>query len=204
MIRRQKRKKKIDNTIKVAIIGAAATVFVGFLGFGPISRWFEERLFPSPTPTSVVVTLTDTPTNTITPSAAFTDTPSATFMPTPSEMPTPSATSTETPTATPVPPQMIVVTWANKYAGDVPLAIKFAAKNSYVQFADGTKSYCTPSTCTFTWSVEKAIPQNVIATPRLWQESFAYTFNKEGLYYVKVTVCQNGICGSSQIQIQGR
>jgi hypothetical protein len=182
--------------IVTAIIGCISAVTVAFLG-SPVVPY----LFPlTSTPTFTLVLPSDTPTHTAIPSATFTDTLTVVATLTPSETPTPSPTSTETP----IPPKMVVVLWANKYAGNVPFTAQFSAADSYVQLPDGTKSYCTPSTCTFTWAVHYADNQQVIATPMPWRETFASTFYRETLYYIQVMVCQGDICGSGQTQVEGR
>ena len=199
-IRRRKRHKKISDALKIAIIGSVVTFAGVVFGFPPFSRWVDAQLFPSLTPTSVIFMPSDTPTFTAIPSATFTNMPFTTFTPVPSEtfMPSPM------PTETPIPPQMMIVLRANKYGGETPLNVQFSAEGSYVQSADGTKSYCTHSTCTYTWTVAYTNDQRIVATPRAWQETFAYNFSRRGLYYVKVTVCQGSICGSSNIQVEGR
>jgi hypothetical protein len=182
--------------VAVAIIGCISAVTVAFLG-SPVVPY----LLPlTSTPTFTSVPPSDTPTHTAIPSATFTDTPTVVATLTPSETPTPSPTSTETP----VPPKMVVVLWANKYGGNVPFTAQFSAADSYVQLPDGTKSYCTPSACTFTWAVYYADNQQAVATPMSWRETFASTFYRETLYYIQVTVCQGDICGSGQTQVEGR
>lgn len=105
---------------------------------------------------------------------------------------------------TPAPPTMVVVLWANKYGGNLPLSVKLTAENSYMQFYDGTKIYCTSSICTFIWSVIDVNNNRIVATPTPGQESFTYTFYKQGLYFVRVTVCLGSNCSSTEIQFEGR
>lgn len=183
---------KPDATIIVAIIGILGTLATVIFAFPPFIRWVDSVWFPSPTSTVTIAV----------PAAAATETllPPATDNGTPFAFPV----ETSIPTFTPIPPRMVVVTWANKYAGDVPLTVKFSAEDSYMEFSDGSRAYCTPSTCTFVWSVFNVTLNGVVATPQSWRESFTYTFYKEGLYYVKVTVCQGGVCADGQIQVEGR
>ncbi len=193
----------MTGTVIASILALAGVLIGALFAFPPVIAYFEHT--PTVTPTVITVP-SDTPTILIIPSETSTEIPkaSATVLPTETFTPSPEPTFTSVPTATPVPPKMMVATWANKYAGAVPLVVKFTAENSYVEFADGTRSYCSLSTCTFTWSVVNVAFNTYLATPQPWRESFTFTFPKRGLYYVKVTVCQSDICAVGQIQVEGR
>jgi hypothetical protein len=191
----------MTGTVVASILTMAGVIIAALFNFPPVIDYFER----TPTFTATLILPSDTPTVVLIPSETSTETPtaSATSFPTETFTISPEPTFTSTPTPTLIPPKMVVAIWANKYAGNVPLTIKFSAEDSYVEFSDGTKLNCLPSTCSFTWDVMDRTNDRIIATPRPWQESFAYTFYKKGLYSVRVTVCQNGICGEGQIQVEG-
>lgn len=181
----------------VAVVGCLSAVTVALLD-SPV----VPRLLPPTSTIPPTLTPVDTPTDTAIPSATHTFMPSAEPTSTPYIIPT--LTATLTPSDTPVPPRMVVIPWANKYGGEVPLKVQFSVRGSYVELADGTRSYCVPTTCSYTWSVLFTTMNQIVSTPKPWQETFAFTFNKKGLYHIEVTVCQGDICGSARIQVEGR
>jgi hypothetical protein len=203
-IRRYKRQKKIkDTAILVAAIGAAATVLAALIGsifaFPPIQHWFETKMFP-PTPT-VTASVTSTETAILT---VLSETPSATWFPTETVIPSVTSTLTFTPSPAPVPPKMVIKPWANRYGGEVPFNIQFGVNGSYVEYADGERSYCSSSVCKYYWSVILVPSNKIIATPQPWQETFGFSFTKVGLYKVVVKICQENICGEYEFQVEGR
>ncbi|MFZ5878208.1 MAG: hypothetical protein ACOY0R_02445, partial [Chloroflexota bacterium] len=210
-IRRRKRQKKLNDAVIAAFIGAAATIIVAFLGFPPLIQLAQAKWFPTLTST---VAVSATPTDTFTPSATCTETPYASVTPFPSETVVqvvtetisipPTSTETSTSTSTPVPPKMVIETWANRYAGAVPLTVQFRVKESYVLFPDGSRSYCSLSACSYEWSVFFATSNKMVTTPQPWQDTFGFTFTNVGLYHVVVRVCQGKICGEAVIPIEGR
>ncbi|MBI5296954.1 MAG: hypothetical protein HY869_15845 [Chloroflexi bacterium] len=184
--------------IVIAVIGCLSAVTVALLDSPVVSQLLPPTSTIPPTLTPPV----DTPPDTAVPSATHTFMPSAEPTSTPYIIPT--LTATLTPSDTPVPPRMVVIPWANKYGGPVPLKVQFSVRGSYVELADGTRSYCAPSTCSYTWSVLFTTMNQIVSTPKPWQETFAFTFNKKGLYHIEATVCQGDICGSARIQVEGR
>lgn len=182
----------------VAVVGCLSAVTVALLDSPVVPRLLPPTSTIPPTLTPPV----DTPTYTAVPSATHTFMPSTEPTSTPYIIPT--LTATLTPSDTPVPPRMVVIPWANKYGGEVPLKVQFSVRGSYVELEDGTRSYCTPSTCSYTWSVVFTTMNQIVSTPKPWQETFAFTFNKKGLYHIEVTVCQEEVCGSTRIQVEGR
>jgi hypothetical protein len=201
MVHRQKRNKRINDTIIIALIGAISTilttVIVSSLGFGPFARFVEQKWFPSPTPTNGVAlsTATALPLDVPTPYTSFItvtiEPVSAPVMPTDTLAP---------PTETPVPPKMMVVVQANKRGGSTPLAVKFNAVDSFLQFVDGRQSKCDQYNCKYTWSIYDP-DKKIVGGPIEWRESYSYTFSRPGLYMVKVSICQGDVCGDGSITI---
>ena len=199
-IHRRRRRIRMSDIVLVAIIGAVATIIATVLSFPPVIQWFQMQWFPSPTPTATAFA---TPTDTSIPST-FTKAPSATLPPTETTTPIATPTSTFTPSPTPVPPKMVIKHWSNRLAGTVPVNIQFSVNGSYVEYADGKRSYCSSTSCKYFWSVILIPSNKIVATPQPWQETFGFSFPKAGLYKVVVRVCQENICSEYEFQVEGR
>jgi hypothetical protein len=185
----------VSDPIVVSVIGAAATIGGAVLGFPPLIQAVQQRWFPTPT-----IVASEISTSTL-PPPFFTETPSATFSPAATFTPSATATITLAPTQTPIPPKMVIRHSANRLAGPVPVNIQFSVNGSYVEFSDGTRSYCSSTTCIYDWSVFWG---DEVIESRRWQDTFGFLFKKIGLYRVCVKVCQGSICGEYEFQIEGR
>jgi len=198
---------KKDPVVTVALIAQTAGVVIAIIGCisAVLVALLDSPLITPLIPLTSTVTASVTSTGTAIPPTFTEVLPSATWLSTETSIPSATATLTFTPSPTPVPPKMVIKPWANRYGGEVPLNIQFSVNGSYVEFADGSRSYCSSGACRYTWSVFFVGLNRTIATPQPWQETFGFTFSRVGLYRVIVKVCQgDDICDEKEIQIEGR
>lgn len=175
----------------VAAIGCISAVSVAFLN-SPL----VPRLFP---PTSTATLVVETPAMTpILPTITFTP---FNLLPTPTEtqlipLTEPLPTLTIEPTIS----KMTVILTASMEEGKSPLPVSFNARDSFIQFADGSVAACgSTSFCTFTWAIYR--DQKRVVAPFQGQGTFSYTFSGRGVYSVTVYVCRVDACADDGIAI---
>lgn len=167
-----------------AILGLLGTFLTLVFNFPPFVRLFDPT--PTSMPTSVVETITppwldvQTPIPTTTLALPFsTETLPASSSPT-----------------TGLPLGMQVILTATRTQGQVPLSVRFDARDSFLRTADGTIYEC--GACNYTWTVRES--GLYVLGPKETDGTLEYKFTRRGTYFVSVTVCRAGSvvdCGGS-------
>lgn len=185
------RKSKTDPAVMVAIVSALATIMVTILGLPPLITYIDSRLNPTPTYTSIVLTVTSTNPSSETPTiiSELTLTPIVTEVVVSSTPPI----VTEPPTPAPA-GVMIAELFASANTVRQGQHINFNARNSFVTFADGSVYNCVNYRfCSFGWYIYHT--ESATRTSTTTDGILSYTFEKRGNYTVTVYVCRSDICG---------
>jgi hypothetical protein len=199
--------------VKVAKISTMGVIITGILGFigvvitaivAPTLIAYLQAT-PTPTPTSSPTITPILPTETevgFTP-VVFTDTPESFPSAVPSETSMPPSPTALPPTGEPSASKLTVVLTSSLDEGKSPLPVNFNAKNSFVQFADGSVAVCGQANfCTYTWAVYR--DQKQVVAPFQGQGTFSYTLSGKGIYTVTVYVCRTTVCDDDGTQVTVR
>jgi hypothetical protein len=190
----RKKRKGLDKSVMVAMLGLIGTLLVALLGMPFIQNWWDNQVnaINTPIPTTEIIQIVPSETLTIvsnfTPSLTLTDTP---FTP-----PTLPPTFSPTPAAGVMTAQ-ITYNYSN---GKAPLHVTFKAFSSFVTYPDGGVETCEfKNVCAYTWDVRK--DGAVILGPVSGGGEFSYTFSKGGDYTVVVYVCRGEACNFSAASV---
>lgn len=189
------RRKGLDPTIVVALIGLVGTITVTLLNLQAIQTWWDNRLNATAVPV--------TPTGIV-------DTSNPISSETPIEIPVidpaPLITETSFPSETPTLISLATMNAGLVYnyaTGKVPLQVTFNAHSSYLSYQDGTIETCDFSNvCSYSWEVRQG--STPIYGPESGGSVFSYTFGKKGNYTVVVYVCRGAICNFAAASITAK
>jgi hypothetical protein len=189
-------KRKLSTPVVIALIGFAGVAITALFTSPLIERLLFSTSAPSSTPT---ISLTDSVTATQAPVIGETLIVSPTFTLTPGlEYTATASPSSESPSE-----QMNPFLSANLLEGKAPLKINFDARDSFVQFADGSSVACgSTRLCSYTFTVR--LENQVLCTEDNVDGVFSYKFERRGQHSVSVRVCRAGTCGAIGIIISIR
>lgn len=187
---------KKDTTVTVALIAQTAGIVIAIIScvsavlVALLNSPLIPRLVP---PTSTPALVSETPVSTLIPLATA-EIPFAETTPPSTETPT------QVPTVEPAASTMTVILTASLTEGGSPLPVNFNARDTFVQFADGSVLACgTTSFCTYTWAVYRN--QKQVVAPFQGAGTFSYTFSGKGQYSVTVYVCRTTICADDGVVV---
>lgn len=189
----KKTSRELNITIIVALIGLSGVIITALLNSPLIERLLFPTSVPSSTPT---ISLTDTATATQ---------PRETPIVSPAFTLTPGLESTITVSPSPEFPseQMNPFLSASLLEGKAPLKVNFDARDSFVQFADGSFVACgSTRLCSYTFTIR--LGNQVLYTEDNIDGAFSYKFERKGQHSVSVRVCRAGTCGAVGIIISIR
>lgn len=187
---------KKDTTVTVALIAQTAGIVIAIIGCvsAVLVALLNSPLIPHLVPpTSTPALVSETPISTLIPLATA-ETPFAETAPPSTETPI------QVPTVEPAASTMTVILTASLTEGGSPLPVNFNARDTFVQFADGSVLACgTTSFCTYTWAVYRN--QKQVVAPFQGAGTFSYTFSGKGQYSVTVYVCRTTICADDGVVV---